>query len=268
MRTYTYNIPIHSHALSVRHREGIIFESNNGLAEAAPLPGNHAHDLAMEFAIASLSIPFPTHYPHVKIAALVFNEKEAIEAIDQGFQTIKIKVKKYSVQDAVDLIKKLQEFPCQLRIDINRHWNRDETLYFFKNIEPRNIEFIEEPSYFFDSLPIAVDESLFLSDRSIDDPSIEAFVLKPTLLGGKINHWIQMAKSLKKKLVFSSSFESEIALIHIARLQSIYEPSIAAGIDTSRAFVHHLLPFPIKNGQLQPKKIPPLDRRWLSEFVY
>jgi O-succinylbenzoate synthase len=94
-----------------------------------------------------------------------------------------------------------------------------------------------------------------------------AFVLKPTLLGDRLQHWIDLGKQEGKTLTFSSSFESAIGLVHISKLQEIHSPKTPAGLETHRSFKHNFLPFPIEGGRLLPELIPPIDRSWLTNIA-
>jgi o-succinylbenzoate synthase len=282
MRLYSYDIPLITPVFSMKSRQGLIIETSNGLGEVAPLPGWSQENLqdiltkphpSLEFGLLSASSAFPTIFPSIEIAALTFNRKDVIKAIQQGYQTIKLKVKNTEIANAIDIIN---QSPASIRwrIDANRSWDLQETIKFFRSIDEQRIEYIEEPLQNIQQLdqlpfiPIALDETLLSFDatQTLIPDNIRAFVLKPTLLGSRIHSLIDLGHKLHKTLVFSSCFESEIGLFHIARLQSIHSPKIAAGIDTYRYFQNHFLTFPVQNGKLMPKTVS-LDRRWLSEIA-
>ncbi len=269
MHFYGYNIALHPSCLPLSERQGIIVETMHGWGEAAPLPGFSKEPLAaLDFALRSASIPFPKRYPSIALSALASTLEEAEKAIQNGYQTLKYKVKGLSPEKAAENVTHLQTLGVSLRIDANRCWNLEEAKRFLDNLDTKNIEYIEEPLADPSLLPelppfpFALDETL-LDLNAVIHHQVTTLVLKPTLLGDRLDHWIQS----DKKLVFSSSFESAIGLIQIARLQEIYAPNLAAGLDTYRTFTNNFFPFPVEQGRLLDQPIPPIDRTWLSDLA-
>jgi O-succinylbenzoate synthase len=157
---------------------------------------------------------------------------------------------------------------------VNRRWDIDDALFFFQHLDPTGIEYIEEPTRNpahlsrLTNLPIALDESLFdIRNITIGQPNISALILKPTLLGRRLDPLIEWGQKHQKKLIFSSSFESAIGLLHIAHLQAQYSPECAAGLDTHRFFKNNFFPMSIENGMLCNELLPELDRTWLHEYA-
>lgn len=281
MLIHTYNIPFSASIFPFKNRQGLILETDQGVGEAAPLPGWSQENLqdallsirsgierpSVNFAIRCASIPFPTDFPKIEIAALALNRHDAEMAIQNGYRTIKIKVKNNSIHEAIDLIASSPK-NIRWRIDANRSWNLEQTQQFFQSVDPKCIDYVEEPMKDWVDLPhpIALDETLLQADAAkwIRHCSVQALVLKPTLLGSRLDFLIEQARIFRKKIVFSSCFESVIALTHLAHLQSRYEPHVAAGIDTQRFFQHNFFSMPIQNSLLTNSKIPSMDRRWIS----
>lgn len=277
MYCYTYKIPLHPSPLALSERRGIIVETEEGWGEAAPLPGFSKDPLdALIFALSSAKQPFPKEYPGIRLNALASTLQEAEAALQLGFQTIKYKVRGLSPKIAAQTIARLQSLQTTLRIDANRSWSVIEANRFLDSIDPLGIEYIEEPIddpkrlHELPLFPFALDETLLEPEaESLAALSqVRAFVLKPTLLGSRLDRWIHLGKEQNKTLTFSSSFESSIALVHIARLQKIHAPETAAGLDTFRAFKQNFLPFPIEKGELSPQLIPPIDRSWLVKIAH
>ncbi len=257
-------------------RQGIILETEKGWGEAAPLTGFSKDPLdSLVFALRSCLEPFPTHYPKIRLNALASTPKEAEQALKLGFQTLKYKVKGLSPETAAKNISHLQSMNARLRIDANRFWSVEEAKRFLDRLDPKGIEYIEEPIADPEKLselppfPFALDETLLEPNREPLAllPQICAFVLKPTLLGQRLDSWIALAKAHGKTLTFSSSFESAIGLVQIARLQEVHAPETAAGLDTYRSFKENFLPFPIAEGALLPQPIPLIDRSWLTKIA-
>jgi len=288
MRIYTYSIPISTPLLPIAERRGLIFETKQGLGEAAPLPGWSKETIlnilasiedpsafpSAAFGMKCLECPFPRSFPSIPLAALATNISEAENALNNGFKTLKIKVGHYSIPDALDLVWRVQRPHIQLRIDINRRWSFDEALLFFNQLDPEGIEYIEEPTsdlrqlHQLPALPIALDETLREpANNWIQLCNLHAFILKPTLLGSRLDFLIQLGQKLQKKLVFSSSFESAVGLLHIAHLHARFSMKTAVGLDTHRFFMGNFFPMPVKNGMLCDTSLPPLDRSWLKKYV-
>lgn len=288
MLIYTYNIPISTPLLTISKRRGLILETERGFGEAAPLPGwskesiddilasipNFDAHPSAAFGLRCAEHPFPRSFPSIPLAALVTNLYEAENALLNGFKTLKVKIGSYCVPKALDLISRIQLPHVQLRIDVNRRWSFDEARLFLNQLNPMGIEYIEEPTADLGQLhklppfPLALDETL-REPKNIwmRLPNLHAFVLKPTLLGSRLDFLIRLGQKEKKKLVFSSSFESAIGLLHIAHLQERFSLQTAVGLDTHRFFNGNFFPMPINNGMLCNHPLPPLDRTWLTHYV-
>jgi O-succinylbenzoate synthase len=269
-------------------RNGIIFKSDRGWGEAAPLPGYSGENIddaiasidqhqpapSVHFGLVCARSAMPLSFPPIFVSALAAKRDDIEKALNAGFRTIKIKIRDMSVREALDLIQAIQS-PCvRLRIDVNRRWDIEEAQFFFHHLDPTGIEYIEEPIRNpahlsrLTHLPIALDESLLdAQNLTISRPNISALILKPTLLGRRLKPLIEWGQRHQKKLIFSSCFESAIALLHIAHLQAEYSPECAAGLDTHRFFKNNFFPMSIKNGMLSNEPLPELDRRWLREYA-
>ncbi len=280
MHVYRYKLPLQNCPLPIRIREGALLRTETGWGDLAPLPSfsretldqslaslSELHPLpSAHFALECARIPFPSFFPRIPISALAMDESQAFQAIQTGFSTIKLKVGHLDPEQALGLISKLQRPSLMLRIDVNRRWSLDQAARFFYAVDPQGIEYIEEPTRdprdlaALPPLPIALDETLLESppQELLDLPQIAALILKPTLLGSELASWIAFGRARQKKLVLSSSFESPVGLVHLARLQASIAPHIAAGLDTHRYFSNPFFPLPIRNGILQECAIPPL----------
>ncbi len=114
--------------------------------------------------------------------------QESKEAIDLGYDILKIKVGK-SISEDFEIIKSIaQTFPdITLRVDANQAWSPKESLYILKRLERLNIypELIEQPvkandfrgmKYIRDRsiIPILADESIFSPKQAIEILELEA----------------------------------------------------------------------------------------------
>lgn len=102
--------------------------------------------------------------------------KDALEAIDLGYDTLKIKLGD-DFQKDIDRVLAIKESigdNIKLRLDANQGWSPENTVYFLQNLEKRDIlaEFIEQPIKADDidgflyikqrvQTPLLADESIF-----------------------------------------------------------------------------------------------------------
>ncbi len=165
-----------------------------------------------------------------------------------GCSTLKLKVGHLTIDEAVPFVKQYIG-KYRLRIDCNRKWNLEKALAFTKHFRPTDFEYLEEPTHELDEFakrtdfPIALDETL----REYKDIACAKFaIIKPTLSG--------TIPKLPIPIIFSSSYESSLGILQIARLGS---REIAHGLDTfSPDFIDP--PITVENGFLTwfPSKNP------------
>jgi O-succinylbenzoate synthase len=166
-----------------------------------------------------------------------------------GYRSVKLKVGARSVAEDVGLVRALGEElgdGVSLRLDANRAWRYEEAAEFVRGT-PR-FEYVEEPladpARLPDlvrelGVPVALDESLVAMDQEVLDKHryAQAFVLKPTLLGG-ISQTLRVAeraRSLGVTPVVSSAYESGIGTAALVALSAgIGDRPVATGLDTYR----------------------------------
>lgn len=189
------------------------------------------------------------------------NENEIIEQVKQlsldGYQTIKIKVGRISVDEEIQIVSKVKKIINQrtrLRLDANRSWSILDAVRFGKAIGSDNIEYIEEPlseinkvNSFYEQtgIPIALDESLNEIPKEIfkNMNGLKAFVIKPSLLGGfeRSMEFVRFGLENNIYSVISSSFESGIGLTALANFAASINPGVAMGLNTYKWFKNDLL---------------------------
>jgi len=229
-RLYHYKLPLDTRNWNTR--EGLILQWNDGLGEIAPLPGFSRETLAeaqfeilqllprlstakptlasVRFGLSCASIPFPQTPLHLPLCAL---------GPKPNFSTVKLKLGHLSLPGAIALTKSYIK-NHRLRLDCNRAWTLDQALEFASHFHPSDFAYLEEPLRTFPDLvrfsqitqfPIAVDESLLDSPWQ-EIPTLKAVVVKPTVVG--------FIPSIPPHLdlVLSSSYETGLGLLHIARL--------------------------------------------------
>ena len=100
--------------------------------------------------------------------------KDSIDAINRGFETLKIKVGKDATVERMKAIRKAVGYDVKLRIDANQGWKPKEAVKVLRRMEDEglDIEFVEQPVIAHDieglkfvtdnvSIPVLADESVF-----------------------------------------------------------------------------------------------------------
>ncbi len=180
-------------------------------------------------------------------------EQIAQATMNEGFQTLKIKVGRLPPDFEIFLIQKLNQCfngKVQLRLDGNQLFTYRSFEKFSKQLIGEPIEYFEEPIHpkfaskskeiYDDSpLPIALDESipLYLSnlEKELDLPkNVNAIVVKPTLIGGLYQtiRLLNICKARKIKFVLSSTFDSGWTIATYGLLSQLSEEKTAMGLDT------------------------------------
>jgi o-succinylbenzoate synthase len=164
-------------------------------------------------------------------------------------ETIKIKVGRLTIEEDIDTVKKLTS-KSKIRFDANRAWTLKDALLFYEATSHLNIDYIEEPLadisqletfYKMTGCPIALDETINIDKMlEFDFSFISTFVIKPSRFGS-----ITELRKLKKKwpnkqFIFSSSFETEVGLLQIAKLAHEFSPYSEHGLNTLCFFKKHL----------------------------
>lgn len=237
-------------------RKGLLLQWNEGWGEIAPLPGFNPEgfeealaeivsllpDLSLakaklpsvRFAIESASKPFSLKPLKVPLSLL--------NVPRPGFSTLKLKLGHLSPKEGIALVKKYHRL-YRLRLDCNRSWTLDQALTVASHFQPEDLEYLEEPVQKFSDLvkfselsafPVAIDES-FGKCPIFEIPTLKTAVIKPTRIG--------TIPSLFLPIVLSSSFESSVGLLQIARQHAGCAP---IGLDTFRYFDEDLLIPPLK----------------------
>lgn len=248
LKIYRYRLPLVSGP--VRVREGLVVETEVGFGEIAPLPGRSRETL--DDALLELRSGREPRLPSVRFGLACAQKPLCgvhlpLWALGPraGFQTVKLKLGHLSVNESISLVRK--HLGKHLRLDCNRAWNLEEALFFAKHFKPTDFASLEEPVRTWPDLirfseetgfPIALDEQIGGDWAEI--PTLKAIVVKPTLTGEipKLPPHLQ--------LILSSSYESGLGLLHIARISQEIGGPQPVGIDTYGALEQDLLISPIR----------------------
>lgn len=169
----------------------------------------------------------------------ILSQADAREA--DGYRSAKIKIGHLNKEDAKRLLHDLKN-RFKLRVDVNRTWDRKESLNFFSSFEEDAFDYVEEPfknphelKYF--THPLAIDES-YPSALTLQDlenlPQLKALIYKPTIQGGyfnalSLNDW---ALNRGIQFILSSSFESNIGLYCVTLVALRLSNKFPIGIGT------------------------------------
>ena len=267
---------LYEYRLALQHggaRQGLIVEWDGNFGEIAPFPNfsSETLDEAKKEALLWLRNNTPPTLPSVRFG--IACAKRPLRSLrlplaslgmKAGFSTVKLKIGHLSAREAISYVKE-HLGKAHLRLDCNRKWSLEESLFFADHFQRDDFAYLEEPvepsslvafsqiTHF----PIALDESIHRDWATI--PSLKAIVVKPTIIGS-----LPQVPS-RYDLVLSSSYESGLGLLHIA---SLAEMGIPVGLDTYSALKEDLLIEPIRCSQgyfSWNATHPPIDTSKLSQ---
>ena len=200
----------------------------------------------------------------IGIQSLQNTIKEAKDLYKSGIRTIKLKVGSEKFEnDYLNVEKIHREFngEIKLRLDVNGKWNYDEACLNLSKLSEFPIEYIEQPVADTQELLIlasntdmnlAPDESIKSFDDIdlfIDSEKNNYLVIKPTLLGNifLIIEKIKKAEKSNKKIIISSTFESDIGKSALLFLAAIVNHNCAHGLAVQEIFKDPPVPSFIKH---------------------
>jgi O-succinylbenzoate synthase len=195
------------------------------------------------------------------------------EKIEEGYNTLKLKIGSIKFEDEVDLLKIIRssfsEKKLTIRVDANGAFTFEEALEKLNILAQYNLHSIEQPIAAEQKLamkeliknspiPIALDEEL-IGVFGAEKYKLLAWlkphfiILKPTLLGGfeATKEWIQYADNHDIKWWITSALESNIGLNAIAQFTAEYENTFPHGLGTGQLYTNNIeSPLKIKSGKL------------------
>jgi O-succinylbenzoate synthase len=220
-------------------------------AQEAPLPELPSVAFGLSCAVAELTNTLPQAADY-RIAPLCSGDPDDLIlqlAAMPGEKMAKVKIGEYeAVRDGMVVNLLLEAVPdLRLRLDTNRRWTPLKARQFAKYVNPvyrSRIAFIEEPCQTPDQsrefsletgIAIAWDESLREAGYTFkSEPGVVAVVIKPSLTGSleTIQQQVTAAHQQGQIAVISSSLESSLGLIQLARIAAWLTPGVIPGLDT------------------------------------
>ena len=211
----------------------------------------------------------PSAVKPIPLQALLSGTKEqmltrAEDKFRQGFRTFKMKIGRLAFSEELNILAELRTTygdSIFIRLDANRAYDYASGVTVINELEPFQVEYIEEPFQSFDELTkftsehdnriIALDESLrelpleFLAQKLPLD-TIKAFIIKPTLHG--YIQSIQLVRlAFENGIIssFSSAYESGLGIYLVAVIASTVSTIVPVGIDTLDIFGEQLISPPL-----------------------
>ncbi|MDX2195013.1 MAG: o-succinylbenzoate synthase [Cytophagales bacterium] len=224
--------------------------------------------------------PFYDMYMPIPINGLVWMSNadtmlaQALDKINQGFTTIKIKVGALDFEEEYQLLAHIRKLytadQLGIRLDANGAWLPSEVFEKLERLQKFDIHSIEQPlnaKYIEDTkklccksiIAVALDEQLIgyknLKEKAelLQYINPQYIVLKPTLLGGysQCNEYISTAEKLGIGWWLTSALESNIGLCAIAQYCSLQDIVLPQGLGTGGLYVNNFEPeMRIQNGML------------------
>ena len=286
------SLPLRQKFRGVTHREMVLFEGNNGVAEWSPFLEYEAEEAAvwLSAAIEWANGKLPNiQREYVEVNATlpaVAPQNVATSLAPYGaFETVKIKVAEPG-QDLNDDLQRIWQVrrlhpKAKIRLDANGGWSVAEAVALagamVENGVP--IEYLEQPCASIGELAelrvifkrngfqikVAADESV----RKVDDPqavvlagAADVLVLKAAPLGG-VNRALHIAAESGLACAVSSALESSVGLamgLHLAA--SLPDFGLAAGLGTAALLAADLTEEPLLpvNGELVVRRVNPSPR--------
>lgn len=192
-----------------------------------------------------------------------FMQEQIEEKLQQGFETIKLKIGAIDFQSEIELLKSIRDRYSKdeitLRVDANGAFSPDEALDKLKQLSELDIHSIEQPikqGQFEEmkklcaqtSLPIALDEELIGVNRTKDKIELldtiqpQYIILKPSLHGGieGTKEWIELAEERNIPWWITSALESNIGLNAICQLTAEYSNDLPQGLGTGSLYLDNI----------------------------
>jgi len=178
----------------------------------------------------------------------------------EGFQTFKIKVAVGSVQQDLKRVMAVRNSAPQanIRLDANEGWTESRLQEALPLLSDMRLEFLEQPLPVGQAdlarsllmrfgVPLALDEEVSNradASRLIADRLCDGVVLKPMVLGGLLNSLAlaELARQAGVKVIFTSTWESDVGLAATLHLACAIGPTAAAcGLSTAGMIAEDLV---------------------------
>ena len=209
-------------------------------------------------------------------AIFSINHEAIANAIQNGFEILKIKVGSSHWQDEIAYLRQLSSHlppGTKLRLDANAAWSQPDAELFLTACNELPVESLEEPLrqpsqpalarlQSIAAYPIAIDESFHLVNAAFfHHPPVRRLILKPARHGGllKTMEIALRAQTSGIECVVTSSLESNCGLLACAHLAAAIAPQATHGLATADWFTDNTgRSMPLHKGQISLPLTPGL----------
>ncbi|RXK49557.1 mandelate racemase/muconate lactonizing enzyme family protein [Halorientalis pallida] len=198
--------------------------------------------------------------------------RSVIEAVENGFDCVKIKIGAREVDEDVERLRRVREVvgdDVALRADANGAWDREQAERAFDGLEALDLEYVEQPMPAEkvaahaglrnggNEVPIALDESL--AGRPVTDllaaEAADYLVLKPMALGGpdRARNVARQARQAGVTPVISTTIDAVVARTAAVHVAAAIPEIPACGLATADWLADDLGPdpAPVADGQIE-----------------
>jgi o-succinylbenzoate synthase len=194
--------------------------------------------------------------------------KRAARAVDDGFQTIKLKVGTNGIEEDIERTRAVRNVvgdEIAIRVDANGAWTLDQAQTAIDAFAALDVEYVEQPLSTADlsahaslrgAVDIALDESLVAHDVDaiLEADAADVVVLKPMVLGGP-DKALEAARQLKDAgldVVVSNTIDAVVARTGAVHVAASIPGVRACGLATADFLKTDLGPdpAPVQDGQI------------------
>ena len=211
----------------------------------------------------------------VGIGSVAWTLQQVSDAIDVGFDTVKVKIGGDQVSDTIARIEALESVTetVDIRLDANRRWNHNEARNVIQAAANAGVSLIEEPldnptpdrltALQHTDVEIALDETMagqFHDDTDGWLDAVDAVVLKPMVLGG-VDRTIDLATRAREADVvpiISNTVDGVIARAAAVHVAAALQCETAAGLATGSMLGEDLAAdiVPVSDGEIRVPTTP------------
>lgn len=206
----------------------------------------------------------------------------ALEAVERGFRTLKLKVGVSDVQRDVERVAAVREAvgdDVSIRLDANGGWTQSAAEQAIDGLAPFDVEYLEQPVAADDldglaslrghGIDIAADEAFTKHDPDRVLEVADAVVLKPMVLGGidRARELAAAATSNGTAVTVTTTIDAVIARTAAVHLAAAIPDVSACGLATGELLASDLAPdpCPVEDGEIRVPRGPGLGGDLLEQ---
>ncbi|WP_435096045.1 mandelate racemase/muconate lactonizing enzyme family protein [Halarchaeum sp. P4] len=246
-------------APAARHAVSLAYRDADARAQGVPLYRHFAGDDAVD------AIPVNATVGDASPAATAAAVREAVDA---GFDCVKVKVGVRRLEVDVERLRAVREAApdVTLRVDANEAWERSTARRALEALADLDVALVEQPLAASDlaghaalrgrGVDVALDESVaaYGLDAALDADAADAVVLKPMALGGpdRTVDAGRRARAAGVSPIVTTTFDAVHARTAAVHAAAALAPLSACGLATADALAEDLAPdpAPVERGRI------------------